>query len=215
MPETGEWHSQPGHIFQGWLVAERRRRARCSHTTQPAPGGPSYRPPGSQRCPHGVPEVPPQAWPGAFPPLCILHLVLPRARLSPRTHSTHPGAPTCARPSGEASQSFPPPLSPQTSLPYSTFKQFSAFQALLWPGVQGRRCEISLNAFLSFLVFLSGGKKTTKHKQTQTRCGLGVANGAGVSRVVLEINKAGLVKRSLVLCGEGKRDEKRISFSKN
>lgn len=109
MPETGEWHSQPGHIFQGWLVAERRRRARCSHTTQPAPGGPSSRPPGSRRCPQSVPEVPPQGWPGAFPPLCILHLVLPRACLSPRTHSTHPGAPTCARPSGEASQSFPPP----------------------------------------------------------------------------------------------------------
>lgn len=108
MPETGEWHSQPGHIFQGWLVAERRRRARCSHTTQPAPGGPSSRPPGSRRCPQSVPEVPPQARPGAFPPLCILHLVLPRARLSPRTHSTHPGAPT---------QGLPPMPDPQVKHP--------------------------------------------------------------------------------------------------
>lgn len=33
--------------------------------------------------------------------------------------------------------------------------------------------------------------------------------------MVLEINKAGLVKWSLVLRGEGKRGEKRISFSKN
>lgn len=33
--------------------------------------------------------------------------------------------------------------------------------------------------------------------------------------MVLEINKAGLVKWRLVLCGEGKRAEKRISFSKN
>lgn len=38
---------------------------------------------------------------------------------------------------------------------------------------------------------------------------------AGISQVALEINKAGLVKWRLVLCGEGKRSEESISFSKN
>lgn len=38
---------------------------------------------------------------------------------------------------------------------------------------------------------------------------------AGISQAAVEINKAGLVKWGLVFRGEGKRGERRISFSKN
>lgn len=79
---------------------------------------------------------------------------------------------------------------------------------------------MSLNAFPSLPAFLLGKNKQNKHKQNKTRCGLCTENGelycfAGISQVAVEINKAGLVKWRLVFCGEGKRGEKRISFSKN
>lgn len=108
--------SQPGHVFQGWLVAERRSRARCSHSTQPVLGG---RDPAPRAL--GPAEVSPQCHRGASPSLALSF-----SSSEPPGTQHHPGVATWARPSGEASQSSPAPAQ-LPSLSCSTFKQFSAF----------------------------------------------------------------------------------------